>query len=62
MSEKLTPEKFFGKEAAAEWRAVIDAAHRFAHRTDALPGEDVFAWHATKSREFHEAVEKAQKP
>jgi len=53
----MSPEEFFGVEAATAWRAVIDAAHQFAQLTDCLPGDDVFLWHEGKSEQFHKAVE-----
>lgn len=58
MGERLTPETFFGPEAAPYWRQTIDAVHMFAHRTNCLPGDDVFKWWVTKTAEYHKAVQR----
>jgi hypothetical protein len=58
-TERLTPEAFFGPEAAPYWRQAIDALHKFAHRTDALPGDSVFDWYVSQTEAYHKAAQGA---
>jgi hypothetical protein len=46
----MTAEEYFGPEAGKVFHAVLDNVHKFAHRTGALPGDDVF-------QHFHERWE-----
>lgn len=38
----MKPEEYFGSDAGKAFDAVLDNIHKFAHRTDCLPGDDVF--------------------
>jgi len=62
MSERLTPEAFFGEKAAKDWRDIVNAAQRFASATGCLAGDDVFDWYKAKSEEYFEAQRMACKP
>lgn len=55
MSAPLDPaaeaRAFFG-EAYDDWKAVTEAAHRFAHKENATPGADVFEYHKVRTCAF----------
>lgn len=57
----LMPEQYFG-QAGTEWRAAIEALHKFAQLTGAPGGDDVVDWFAVKTDQFIAANRERSSP